>query len=160
MLNTTLKPFEKYPMWVKHPDHDKGNKEASRSQLAPMTVHNEEELKAALSRGYVAPEIDEKMFLDMQYQAYFARQIMAMLMGAVNAQDICMGVEAQFGQLLAELESLNDHPNRIDRRIEDTEARLRASIRRVTADLDRLKLRMKRAAPKKKPAAKPRKAKA
>ena len=154
MLNTTLKPFEKYPMWVKHPNHGHGN------QLAPIVVHNEEELKAALSRGYVAPEIDEKMFLDMQYQAYFARQIMAMLMGAVKAQDICMGVEAQFGQLLAELESLNDRPNRIDRRIEDTEARLRASIRRVTADLDRLKLRMKRAAPKKKPAAKPRKVKA
>jgi len=154
LLNTTIKPFEKYPMWLRHPDEDKGN------VLQPVTVHNEEQLKEYLSRGYVAPEIDEKMFLDMQYQGYFARQIMAMMMGAAKAQQTCMETQAEFGQLKAELEHLDDHPNRIDRRIEDTEARLRASIRRITNDLDRLKLRMKRAAPKKKPAAKPRKAKA
>ena len=154
MLNSTIKPFQKYPMWVQHPDQNEGN------GLQPIVVHNEEQLKAALARGYVAPEIIEKMFMDMQYQAYFARHIMAMMLGAAKTQETCMDIQAQFGQLKAELEMLDDHPNRIDRRIEDTEARLRASIRRVTADLDRLKLRMKRAAPKKKPAAKPRKAKA
>ena len=101
MLNTTIKPFQKFPMWLTHPDQKPGN------MLQPIVVHTEEQTKQYLARGYVAPEIDEQAWMDSQFQIHLAKQMIAVMTGAARAQEVCMGVQYTLGQLETEIEILN-----------------------------------------------------
>jgi hypothetical protein len=138
MLNTTIKPFQTFPMWLKHPDCKPGN------ALQPLIVQDEQEAQHYLARGYVAPEIDEAAWLDMQYQAYFARHIQAMIMGAAKAQEICMAVQFAHGQIKSDLDVLNQRPNDLDLRLDIIERQLEAVTVAVTSTIKEFDVRLKK----------------
>jgi hypothetical protein len=138
MLDTLIKPFQKFPMWLRHPNETK-------TRLRPLVVNNEEHLKEYLSKGYVAPEIDEAAFADAQIQIHLAKQMIAIMTGGQRALEFFTRMEYDHGQLKTELNELYAYPAALTRHLDHFEIRMRMYFDRQRRLMKKHELMVKKA---------------
>lgn len=126
MLNTLIKPFQKFPMWLKHPNE-------TATMYRPIVVNDEQQAQEYLAKGYVAPEIDEAAFADAQIQIHLAKQMIAIMTGGQRALEFFTQMQYDHGQLKTELHELWEHPKELVLRLNEIDQRITAIERRLNS---------------------------
>lgn len=85
--------FQKFPMWMSHPQQTETN-------LRPILVRDEEQVKAYESKGYTVPNMDVEFFNDVQVQSALAKQLIAVMLDSTKRSKEMGQIMFDHGQLL------------------------------------------------------------